>query len=186
MPETFLLRDLPRYECLQARARRYPELDVGAVEATLALMRVGSDVLEAFASHLADHGLAQGRFLLLMLLDRHAAAPRGAAAAPGGISPSELAVKIGVTRATVTGLLDGLERDRYIERRQHKGDRRALTVHLTEAGSAFLEGMLPDHYRRVAALMSGLDDAERRQLIELLAKVSANTDAIREAVPVSS
>lgn len=170
MPETFLLRDLPRYECLEARARRFPDLDAGAVEATLFLMRVGSDVLESFAAHLQACGTSQGRFLVLMLLDRHAEVP---------LSPSELAEKIGVTRASITGLLDGLERDALIERRTHAHDRRALTVHLTGKARDFLEAMLPDHYRRIALLMSDLDDAERRQLIALLAKVAAKTGAVR-------
>ncbi|RYG63014.1 MarR family transcriptional regulator, partial [bacterium] len=93
---------------------------------------------------------------------------------------SELAEKIGVTRATMTGLLDGLEKDGFVQRRQHPDDRRALTVHLTDAGQAFLEAMLPEHYRRVAQLMSGLDTDERRQLVQLLTKVSANTGAIRD------
>ncbi len=166
MPETFLLRDLPRYECLELRARRFPDLDIGAVEATLTLLRVGSDVLEGFAAHYQQCGTSQGRFLVMMLLDRNADQP---------LLPSELAEKIGVTRATITGLLDGLERDALIERRAHSHDRRALTVHLTDKARDWLEAMLPGHYRRIAALMSGLDDGERAQLIALLTKVAAQT-----------
>lgn len=174
MPETFLLRDLPRYEVLEARARRFPDLDVGAVEATLMLMRVGSDVLDGFAAHLGRLGTSQGRFLVMMLLDRSGEAP---------LLPSELAEKIGVTRATITGLLDGLERDALIERRAHASDRRALTVHLTPKAREWLEAMLPDHYRRIAGLMGDLDEVERRQLIELLTKVAARTGAIRDVNP---
>lgn len=168
MPETFLLRDLPRYECLEERARRFPDLDAGAVEATLTLMRVGSDVLDGFASHYVRHGTSQGRFLVLMLLERQPEAP---------LLPSELADKMGVTRATITGLLDGLERDGLIERRIHAHDRRALTVHLTPKARGWLEAMLPDHYRRIADLMADLNPDERRQLIALLAKVAARAGA---------
>lgn len=171
MPETFLLRDLPRYECLELRAHRFPDLDAGAVETTLFLMRVASDVLDGFAAHLQSHGTSQGRFLVMMLLDRNAESP---------LLPSELAEKIGVTRATITGLLDGLERESLVERRAHARDRRALTVHLTAKGAAFLEAMLPDHYRRIAALMSELDDDERRQLRHLLAKIAAQSGAIHQ------
>ncbi|RYG65247.1 MarR family transcriptional regulator, partial [bacterium] len=118
MAETFLLRELPRYECLEMRSRRYPDLDAGAVEATLVMLRVASDVLEAFASHLARNGTSQGRFSVLMILDRFIGSE---------LLPSELAEKIGVTRATMTGLLDGLEKDGFVQRRQHPDDRRALT-----------------------------------------------------------
>jgi DNA-binding MarR family transcriptional regulator len=172
MSETLMMRDIPRYECLEKRSHRYPDLDAGAVEATLVMLRVASDVLEALAAHLARHGTSQGRFAVLMILDRYEAQE---------LLPSELAEKIGVTRATMTGLLDGLEKDGFVQRRQHPEDRRALTVHLNEAGRAFLDGMLPEHYRRITALMSGLDNDERRQLVELLTKVSANTSAIRDA-----
>ena len=173
-PESFLPRKLPRFECLEHRARRYPDLDAGAVEATLMLMRVSSDVLEAYAAHLHRNGTSQGRFSILIVLDHHADC---------ALLPSDLACKMGITRATITGLLDGLEKDGFVERRQHPEDRRALTVHLTGAGRSFLEAMLPDHYRRIAALMSELDAGERRQLIELLHKVAAKIDAIRLEKP---
>ncbi len=174
LPEPFLPRRVPRFECLEKRSHRYPDLDAGAVEATLVLMRVASDVLEAYGAHLARNGTSQGRFSVMIVLDRHT---------DRDLLPSDLACKIGSSRATVTGLLDGLEKDGFVERRQHPEDRRALTVHLTTAGREFLEGMLPDHYRRIAALMSELDAAERRQLVELLNKVAAKTEAIRDPNP---
>ncbi len=173
--EPFLPRKVPRFECLERRSHRYPDLDAGAVEATLVLMRVSSDILEAYAGHIARSGTSQGRFSLMIVLDH----PNDRA-----LLPSDLACKIGISRATVTGLLDGLEKDGFVERRQHPEDRRALTVHLTSAGRAFLEAMLPDYYRRIAALMSELDGTERRQLIELLHKVASKTDAIRGDLPL--
>jgi DNA-binding MarR family transcriptional regulator len=173
MSETLLIRDLPRYECLEKRSHRYPDLDAGAVEATLVLMRVASDVLDGFSAHLTRSGISQGRFSVLMLLDRYEGYQ---------LLPSELAEKMGVTRTTITGLLDGLEKDGFVQRRQHPEDRRALTVHLNEAGRAFLEGMLPDYYRRIAALMGGLNKDGQRQLVELLTQVAANTDAILDTV----
>jgi len=173
MAEFFLLRDLPRYEMLQEKARRYPDLDAGAVEATLVLLRVASDVLEGFGAHFARNGTSQGRYLALMMLDRPCI--------EDGMSPSELAEKLGVTRATVTGLLDGLERDGLISREMHPEDRRAFRIQLTEKGREFLSEMLPDHYRRIAGLMAHLNDEERRQLIALLAKVAQGQDALRDA-----
>lgn len=174
MPEFMFTRDIPRYECLELRSRRYPDLDAGAVEATLVMLRVASDVLEAFAAHLARKGTSQGRFAVLMMLERYE---------HSALLPSELAEKVGVTRATMTGLLDGLEKEGFVQRRQHPEDRRALTVHLTECGRAFLDNMLPEHYRRITALMGGLDQDERRQLVHLLSKVAANTGAIRDPEP---
>lgn len=172
MAEKFLLRELPHYESLREKARRYPDLDADAVTATLTLLRVAGDVLEGMGAHLARHGVSQGRFLVLILLSR--------ACAEKGMSPSEIASGLDVSRANITGLLDGLEKDGYVERRQDLEDRRALTIVLTRAGSEFLEAMLPDHYRRIAGLMAHLAPAERHQLVELLGKVARGNGALRD------
>lgn len=42
------------------------------------------------------------------------------------------AERSGVTRATITGLLDGLEKDDLVERQHRKDDRRMLSIHLTQ------------------------------------------------------
>ncbi len=173
MSELLLLRDLPRYEMLQEKAKRYPDLDAGAVEATLVLLRVASDVLEGLSSQFARNGTSQGRYLALMMLDRPCV--------QNGMLPSEIAEKLGVTRATVTGLLDGLERDELISREMHPDDRRAFCIELTPKGREFLSRFLPDHYRRIAGLMTHLDGDERTQLIALLAKVAQGQDALRDA-----
>ncbi len=173
MGETFLLRDLPRYECLRQRAQRYPELDAGAVEATLSLMRVASDVLDGFGSHLERRGLSQSRFIALMLMDRWSTMQEK-------LTPSQIAASLGVTRASVTGLLDGLERDGLTERRAFGGDRRALSIHLTDAGRRYLSEILPDHYARTAGLMAHLSERERKQLVTLLGKVALGLDALND------
>lgn len=167
-----LLRDLPRYEMLQEKAQRYPELDASAVDATLILLRVASDVFEGLGAQLTRNGLSQGRFMVLMLLDR---SPAGE-----GILPSEIAEQLGVTRATVTGLLDGLEKCHLISRQMHPEDRRAFCIELTPKGRQFLADMLPEHYRRIAGLMAHLDHEEQRQLVKLLSKVSHGQNALRD------
>ena len=48
-----------------------------------------------------------------------------------GLLPSQLADKTFLDRPTVTGLLDRLERDGWIERMSDAEDRRVLRVHLT-------------------------------------------------------
>ncbi|UIJ37993.1 MarR family transcriptional regulator [Desulfobaculum bizertense] len=53
------------------------------------------------------------------------------------MTPSELASKAGVTRATMTGLLDRLETEGHVTRAQSQEDRRKLTINLTQAGQDF-------------------------------------------------
>src|SRR3990167_8470587 len=101
------LRDLPTPEILEKFAQRYPDADVSAVAAFLHLLRVATDLSGALDSCLSQHGLLQGRWWVLILLMRED--DRTSA-------PSTLAEKAGVSRATMTGLLDGLERDGLVER----------------------------------------------------------------------
>ena len=159
----FYLRDLPKYEAIRQRATRYPELDARALEVFLVLLRVASDVLDALEAYLTKQGTSQGKFTVLMLLNREPQV---------GVSPSELAERSGVTRATITGLLDGLGREKLIVREDDKGDRRKAVVRLTPRGLKLLDGMLPDYYGQIATLVGGLSDEEKATLVDLLSKVN--------------
>jgi DNA-binding MarR family transcriptional regulator len=172
MPGMFYLRDLPKYEAIRQRAARYPELDPRALEAFLVLLRVASDVLDGLEAFLARHGTSQGKFTILMLLNRDPEV---------GVSPSELADRSGVTRATITGLLDGLSREKLVVREDDAGDRRKAVVRLTRRGRTHLEAMLPEYYRQIAELMGEVSDEEKVHLIGLLGKVNARLPALWRA-----
>lgn len=166
----FLLRDIPTSDTILSHARRYPGVDPGALESCLALLVVARDVIGAFDVHLARHNLSQGRFNVLILLNRNPQEP---------ICPADLAERSGVTRATMTGLLDGLEKEGLIERTQDKIDRRRLGILLTTKGQDFIDGLLPDYFERISVLMSKLDDQERERLRTLLDKVQEGLGAVR-------
>lgn len=167
----FELRDLPSRARLEEVARQFPEADVTAIESCLAFLRVAADVQAAFDLHYSRHGLSQGKFNLLMLLFRNPAE---------GLPPSELAERAGVTRGTITGLLDGLERSGLVEREDHPEDRRMVKIRLTARGLDLLHRILPDQYRRTAGLMAGLTEPEREQLVALLTKIRTGITALTE------
>jgi DNA-binding MarR family transcriptional regulator len=158
-----LLKEVPQFECLLERARRYPELDPSAMEAFLHLLRTSTDVFEAFRILLAKHEISQGRFTVLVLLNRDPERP---------VNLADLAECSRVTRATMTGLIDTLERDGLVRREPSAGDRRMLLVRLTASGRTYLDKILPDYFRRVAAVMSRLTEAERKTLVTLMGKIA--------------
>lgn len=165
-----LLQNIPKFEALQKFSEQYPELDPAAVVASLTLWCAGSQLATAFEAHFAQFSLSPGRFGVLINLLRSGEA---------GLSPADIAERTGVTRATITGLLDGLEAAGLVSREAHPTDRRSLQVVLTEQGRQQLDRMLPDHYRRIAALMSNLTTAEQLLLTELLQKVVAQLPALQ-------
>ena len=157
-----LLRDLPKYESLLQRAQRYPQVDPRAIEACLVLLRTATDILSAIERVLQRFGMSQGKFTVLMVLSRdHDSA----------MNPSELAQRCGVTRATMTGLLEGLEREKMIHRQGDRTDRRRAVVRLTQTAKDFLDGMLPDHFTRFHQLMIDLSEEDKQHLTALLQKI---------------
>lgn len=167
-----MLKDLPRYECLLEGAKRFPDLDPSALEVYLHLLRTGDEVFRVTDTLLSANNISQGRFTVLMLLlnnSENCPFPR---------TPAELADMAGVTRATMTGLVDTLERDGFVKRDPDPHDRRMLSVNLTPAGQAFLSKFLPEHFRRTSALMSGLTESERKMLVHLLGKVLQGTASV--------
>lgn len=152
-------------------ADRYPELDIAAVETCLTFLNATAEVQNALEAHFARQGLSMGKFTLLMQLLQ---------AGEFGLSPSEAADRTGVSRATITGLLDGLEREDWVARHSDTRDRRMLRVQLTENGKQKLLAMLPDHFCRTTNLMANLSASEKKTFTKLLKKLQAGTSAMTQ------
>ena len=167
-----LIKNIPRYDCLLEAAKRFPDLDPSACEAFLHLLQAGDAAFRAVDSHLAEHRISEGRFMVLMLLLNKSAN------CPQPRTPAELAELSHVTRATMTGLIDTLERDGLVTREPDPSDRRMMAVNLTEKGRTLLQQILPGHFKRMAWLMSPLSESERKTFVSLL-----NTVVQRAAEP---
>jgi DNA-binding MarR family transcriptional regulator len=163
-----LLRDLPKYETLLAYSKRYRNVEPSAVEAFLNLLRVASDVLDSTEQYFIEQGTSQGRFTVLCLLNRNPDVP---------LCPADLAQRAGVTRATMTGLLQGLEAEGLVKRTSSEEDKRMFFVELTGKGRRYLDNILPDWFKRVGSLMEGINDRERGTMLKLLEKVRSRKNA---------
>ena len=160
-----LIKNIPRYDCLLDAAKLFPDLDPSACEVFLHLLQAGDEAFRVVDSHLAEHHISQGRFMVLMqLLNKSTQCPLSR-------TPAELADLSHVTRATMTGLIDTLERDGLVNREPDPNDRRMISVTLTSKGRALMQQILPQHFQRMAALMKPLTHAERKTLVELLVKI---------------
>jgi len=161
-----MLKDLPRYECILEAVRLHPDLDPSACEAYLNLLRAGDEAYRRSEAFLSEHNMSPGRFTVMMLLyDKIGGKPLPQ-------TPADLAEKAGVTRATITGLVDTLERDGLVTREHDSGDPRVMLVHLTPKGHSALREILPGHFKQMAAQMAPLTEHERKTLVRLLNKVA--------------
>jgi DNA-binding MarR family transcriptional regulator len=136
-------------------------LDAGALPHFLGyrLRLAQQAVFRDFAASV--QGLSPGRVGLLIYID-----------ANPGVTQSRLAEAAERDRSTMVGVFDQLEARGLIERRRGT-DRRTNGLWLTRAGRTLLARALRGidrHERRIAARLSG---AERRQLLELLGRISS-------------
>ncbi len=178
-----LLKDLPRYECLLEAAKEFPDLDPSAAEAYLHLLRTGDEAFTVSEKNLVTNSISHGRFGVMMLLwkgsNTRGAKLLGAEECMAGPrTPAELADAAGVTRATMTGLIDTLERDGYVKREPDPVDRRMMSVHLTAKAEKFLQEFLPGHFKVTSSLMATLTESERKTLVRLLTKIQQQAAAL--------
>jgi DNA-binding MarR family transcriptional regulator len=153
---------LPRYDILLEAAKAQPDFDSSACDLFLTALRTGETISAVEAAFLAEHDITPGRFAVMLLLGVDQGITR---------KPSELAEMIGVTRATMTGLLDTLERDKFVGRAIDPNDRRSMRVESTPACRELLKKILPGYFRLVAAVPATLSEEEREEFIRLSRKL---------------
>ncbi|HXL40963.1 MAG TPA: MarR family transcriptional regulator, partial [Actinomycetota bacterium] len=88
------------------------------------LQRIEGLLAGRMNNRLRPYGLSTATFNVLLELFR----------AGGSLSPCDIGEQLSVTRGTVTGLLDSLERQRLVRRTPHPKDRRMLLIELTNEG----------------------------------------------------
>lgn len=155
-----------KHQAFLGEAQRRGQPDTENIRLCFEVLTLASAIDRACAARLAPHRLSEGKFVLLSLLRD----------LPEGLAPHELAERAGVTRATVTGLLDGLERDGFLARHGDKADRRKVSVRLTAMGQAKAADLVTEHSQWIAGLFAGVDQPARKALGSLLRQVWRNVD----------
>jgi len=119
--------------------------------------------LALFDKHTASLTVSGREYAALLALEANA----------DGLWQSDIADLLGMDRTTVTYLVDGLEKRRWLTRSKDPADRRAHVIKLTPAGVDALAEIRPAARASTDELLSPLDDAERAQLRDLLARLIA-------------
>lgn len=173
MTSDFTMRDTPALEARDRRSATLGHIDPAALAAAQDLLRVAKRMLGAFRVAFDAHGLSPGRYAVLMALDVQRPS----------MAPSEIADRLGVTRATVTGLIDGLARDGLVAYAPEGADRRRKAIALTSKGESLIDAALPDVFQRMADLTGPLTVEERRMTVQLLRKVEDGLTGAHGAEP---
>ena len=113
-------------------------------------------------------GLSQGKWTTLVHL------------AWGGdkLTQRELASRIGIEEATLAGLLDRLQTDRWIERKTSEHDRRCKTVHLQPRSKKVLAQIFETAQELRQELIADISPAELETCMLVLARIRDKADAV--------
>jgi len=134
-----------------------------AARLLMAVLNTAQQIDRACANELANFELSEGRLAVLLAI----------ASSAEESTPASVADQLGVTRAAVTGLIDGLERARLIERHAHPEDRRSTVLMLTARGQQSLDRIAPHYGHWIARLTQGVDDAVARTALAALASIQS-------------
>ena len=85
-----------------------------------------------------------------------------------GLTQRELAQRTGMQEPTAVIALRGMEAAGWIRREPDAQDRRKVAIHLTQAGIALREKLLPEAQAVLEEAMAGMTEAERAMLLKLL------------------
>ncbi len=145
-------------------ASRYPGADKLATECVVNLIRTESLLTAELDRRFRRFGLTGAGFNVLVIVD----------GAGRPLSPHEIGDRLLVTRGTVTGLLDTLERQGLVTRSRHPEDRRMLLVDLTDEARSRLAELRRELFPAQAEMFSVLSERERETLVRLLGKVEVH------------
>jgi DNA-binding MarR family transcriptional regulator len=153
--------------------REFAGADHRATAVVINLVRAESLVEAELARSFRRVGLTPATFNVLMIL-RGAGEP---------LCPYQIGERLLVTRGTVTGLLDSLEKRGLVRRVPHPDDRRMLLIEITPKATSLLDRMLPGHFSGEKQMMSCLSAREKDLLVELLGKIQAHLGAESDRAP---
>lgn len=162
----------PKHHALLDEAARRGLTSADDIGLCFQLLSLANAIDRDCAARLAPQQLSEGKFVLLFLLHDQA----------DGLSAHQLADGAGVTRATITGLLDGLERDGFVLREPGQQDRRRVMVTLTAKGKSVAATLFKEHTDWIGSLFGGLAASDKARLSDLLARVWVGTDTGRAAL----
>jgi DNA-binding MarR family transcriptional regulator len=95
----------------------------------------------------------------------------------GGCSPGDLASELQVSQATITGILDRLEKHNLVRRTRNGDDRRGVDVSVTEPGVELLETAPPLLQDRFCQEFAQLQNWEQNMLLANLQRIAAMMNA---------
>jgi MarR family 2-MHQ and catechol resistance regulon transcriptional repressor len=127
------------------------------------LVQAETSVRRRLTADLEREGISGSGFQVLVVLS----------AGGGELELRDLRARLRTSKANATEVVTTLESRGHVQRFRLPHDRRAASVRLTSAGREVVDRIFPEHTRRVTDAFAVLDEAEKRMLADICAKLAA-------------
>ncbi|MGO4449247.1 MarR family winged helix-turn-helix transcriptional regulator [Phyllobacterium sp. TAF24] len=127
------------------------------------LAKVSRKIRTLFDARVKQRGLTFARARTMMLLDRMEI-----------LSQKDLAEELEIETPTMVRLLDGLEKQGFIERRSVEGDRRAKQIVMTPLGAELASEVNQLAQELRAEFLQGIDDKALVATLEVIRAINRN------------
>jgi MarR family 2-MHQ and catechol resistance regulon transcriptional repressor len=144
--------------------QRYPDSSAKATECAMNLVLTAELLEKHIASLIQPFNLSPATGLVLSIL----------ADSEIPLSPNNIAERLIISRASVTSLLDSLEKRGFVKRQPHLSDRRMLLVELTSSGRQAADQFRPIVHQHQKVWLKALDEKEQEQLIQMLHRLQVS------------
>ena len=135
------------------------------------MVRTGEAFLALADRRLRAYRLSAGAREVLAVLDGEG----------GSLSPTVIAGRLIVTTASMTSLLDTLQRRGLVQRTPDVEDRRRVVVTITPEGSRIIRRLVPEMISLQDEVAAALSPTDRAELVRLLRTLHAGIAAAGEA-----
>jgi DNA-binding MarR family transcriptional regulator len=153
---------------MEAFRKRLSGRELQAVGTIFALRATSRQVDNIVTEWLASSAGSAARFQILSLLW---------ASGGAGVPHKNIVAALGVTRATVSGLMRGLERDGLVKSVVDRDDRRNLIASQTSRGQAVMDKALEANTSRLRAVLAPLSTDELARFATLLERIRQSFEA---------
>ncbi|GKU85055.1 MarR family winged helix-turn-helix transcriptional regulator [Niallia sp. NCCP-28] len=150
----------PYIELIQESASK--EVIKQDAQTGLMMLWLSDFILDAVDVELEPFGITESKLDLLLLLTLYGEKKK---------TPSSLAERLGISRASLTSMIDWLEKRKLVERTHCANDRRKVHVHITEEGRNVVNKVLPTYWSFCASIVQDLEPAEKQVFEKVIKKL---------------
>ena len=126
------------------------------------LQKTSSMLQEMHKSFFSKFDISSTKFNLLVVLYN---------VSKEGMILSDIGQEMLITKASITGLVDRLEKQKLVIRKRDSIDRRKIMARITNEGSALVEEIIKEYKEWLKKVTMTIDDNEKEQLVNILLKI---------------